>query len=146
MHTCCNRSEAHRRQQQFLSELSSLNHEMESYRAEATQSGSNLHTAVDRLQSRIQSEEAQVERHRQDAAVAAGSEAAQMGAIRGGMEGLQAGINVSELCKLPETLPLALDTLEMNKINATSIVGHLQASHCKQFSFPCIPLSFCWAM
>lgn len=61
--------------------------QVDNYRAEARNAGAALHTAVERLNARLQQEEAQLNVVRAEAANAAQAEAAVLGSLRGQMRG-----------------------------------------------------------
>ena len=77
--------------------MSSLNREVEGYRAEAAAAGQALHHAVDRLTARLHGEEAALDRLRAETAAAAAGEAAVLGGLRGQVGELQGLLNVRRL-------------------------------------------------
>ena len=87
--TTAAKEESRRRQQQYESELAALNREVESYRNEAQGAGAHLRTAVERLHSRLQSEEAQLDMMRNHTGAMAANEAQAIGSLRGQVAELQ---------------------------------------------------------
>jgi chromosome segregation ATPase len=90
------RQEGRLQQLLLLQELSALNREVDAYRQEAQAAGASLHSAVERMNARLQAEEAQMSGIRAEAQEAASAEVAVVASLRGQvveLQGLLAGMS-----------------------------------------------------
>lgn len=94
---------------------------MDNYRAEARNAGAALHTAVERLNARLQQEEAQLNVVRAEAANAAQAEAAVLGSLRGQVRGRGGGEGVrANYCSLyfifHHAIPMPVQVAELQNV------------------------------
>jgi chromosome segregation ATPase len=103
------RADAQRRQTQYLTDLQSLNREVEGYRSEAQAAGAALHSAVGQLNTRLQAEEAMLNavqneaaRNAQNEAMALGSMSAQVAELQGVLSSMGAQLQSEQAMRRQE--------------------------------------------